>query len=301
VPDWPPASRPAGNAPVVERVIKISRTMRPGRGSLREPSAWTLPARRWCFKCQQRRSGHPGPNYQPDRRGLTDRLRADRSLIVAGMSCRRSAPRPRARVRRLACCRHSLATAILAEQIATRHRQVPTDVSFIAGLLHDIGLIVLDEFFATTSNGPSTGDPGSDSPDRGGEGAAPDDTRGAGDAGREGLETCRRDHRRDEVSQRLHAARLEPAHEALCHTVYVANMIAKARYWVRRGRSVHHEIVDDVWDQIDMSSAPDAGFWNQFEQQFKECHSFLSLPTTMVTCSRAIASWRSCASASRRA
>jgi HD-like signal output (HDOD) protein/ActR/RegA family two-component response regulator len=44
---------------------------------------------------------------------------------------------------------HSLATAIISERIARRAGTVNSDEVFLAGLLHDFGIIVLDEFFPT--------------------------------------------------------------------------------------------------------------------------------------------------------
>jgi HD-like signal output (HDOD) protein/ActR/RegA family two-component response regulator len=44
---------------------------------------------------------------------------------------------------------HSLATAIIAERLARRVGTVNADEVFLAGLLHDFGVIVLDEFFPT--------------------------------------------------------------------------------------------------------------------------------------------------------
>jgi HD-like signal output (HDOD) protein/CheY-like chemotaxis protein len=57
---------------------------------------------------------------------------------------------------------HSLATALIAERIAKRMGTVNTEEAFLAGLLHDFGILLLDEFFpsifekileATTDNG----------------------------------------------------------------------------------------------------------------------------------------------------
>ncbi|MBD3392435.1 MAG: HDOD domain-containing protein, partial [Chitinivibrionales bacterium] len=42
---------------------------------------------------------------------------------------------------------HSLATAIIAERLAKRLGNVSTEEAFLAGLLHDFGIIMLDEFF----------------------------------------------------------------------------------------------------------------------------------------------------------
>jgi len=42
---------------------------------------------------------------------------------------------------------HSLASAIIAERLARRLGDVSTEETFLAGLLHDFGIIVLDEFF----------------------------------------------------------------------------------------------------------------------------------------------------------
>jgi HD-like signal output (HDOD) protein/DNA-binding NarL/FixJ family response regulator len=44
---------------------------------------------------------------------------------------------------------HSLACAIIAERLARRVGTVNSDEVFLAGLLHDFGIIVLDEFFPT--------------------------------------------------------------------------------------------------------------------------------------------------------
>jgi len=44
---------------------------------------------------------------------------------------------------------HSLATAVIAERLARRVGTVNADEVFLAGLLHDFGIIVLDEFFPT--------------------------------------------------------------------------------------------------------------------------------------------------------
>lgn len=50
---------------------------------------------------------------------------------------------------RMAFWQHSLATALIAERIAKRMGRVNTDEAFLAGLLHDFGIILLDEFFPT--------------------------------------------------------------------------------------------------------------------------------------------------------
>lgn len=44
---------------------------------------------------------------------------------------------------------HSLAVAILSERIAKRMGTVSSDEAFLAGLLHDFGVILLDEFYPT--------------------------------------------------------------------------------------------------------------------------------------------------------
>lgn len=44
---------------------------------------------------------------------------------------------------------HSLSTAIISERIAKRLGGISTDEAFLAGLLHDFGIILLDEFFPT--------------------------------------------------------------------------------------------------------------------------------------------------------
>jgi len=57
---------------------------------------------------------------------------------------------------------HSLATALISEQIARRMGDIDTDEAFLAGLLHDFGILLLHEYFptifstileATTNNG----------------------------------------------------------------------------------------------------------------------------------------------------
>lgn len=57
---------------------------------------------------------------------------------------------------------HSLATALISERIAKRMGNISTEEAFLAGLLHDFGILLLDEFFpsifekiveATTNNG----------------------------------------------------------------------------------------------------------------------------------------------------
>ena len=42
--------------------------------------------------------------------------------------------------------RHSLRTAFLAKALAARHRGLPAESLFIAGLLHDLGMVVLDQY-----------------------------------------------------------------------------------------------------------------------------------------------------------
>jgi len=44
---------------------------------------------------------------------------------------------------------HSLATALISERIAKRMADVSSDEAFLAGLLHDFGLLLFDEFFPT--------------------------------------------------------------------------------------------------------------------------------------------------------
>lgn len=44
---------------------------------------------------------------------------------------------------------HSLSSAIISERIAKRLGGISTDEAFLAGLLHDFGIILLDEFFPT--------------------------------------------------------------------------------------------------------------------------------------------------------
>ena len=43
---------------------------------------------------------------------------------------------------------HALATAMAAEQIAQYMKIIEADIAYTAGLLHDIGKIVLDQFIA---------------------------------------------------------------------------------------------------------------------------------------------------------
>ncbi len=44
---------------------------------------------------------------------------------------------------------HSLATALIAERVAKRMGDVSTDEAFLAGLLHDFGILLFDEFYPT--------------------------------------------------------------------------------------------------------------------------------------------------------
>jgi hypothetical protein len=44
---------------------------------------------------------------------------------------------------------HSLATALISERVAKRIGRINTDEAFLAGLLHDFGILLLDEFFPT--------------------------------------------------------------------------------------------------------------------------------------------------------
>jgi len=50
---------------------------------------------------------------------------------------------------RIAFWCHSLATSIIAERLARRAGSINSDEVFLAGLLHDFGIIILDEFFPT--------------------------------------------------------------------------------------------------------------------------------------------------------
>ncbi len=50
---------------------------------------------------------------------------------------------------RIAFWCHSLATSIIAERLARRAGGINSDEVFLAGLLHDFGIIILDEFFPT--------------------------------------------------------------------------------------------------------------------------------------------------------
>lgn len=42
--------------------------------------------------------------------------------------------------------KHSLRTAFVARSLASRHRGLPAESLFIAGLLHDLGMVVLDQY-----------------------------------------------------------------------------------------------------------------------------------------------------------
>jgi HD-like signal output (HDOD) protein/anti-anti-sigma regulatory factor len=42
---------------------------------------------------------------------------------------------------------HSLATAVIAQKLAKKSRGIPEEKAFICGLMHDFGIILLDEFF----------------------------------------------------------------------------------------------------------------------------------------------------------
>lgn len=181
---------------------------------------------------------------------------------------------------RAACWRHSLATAIFAQQIAEHCREVPRDMAFTAGLLHDVGLVLLDEFCTSEFEDAVH--------------TSLQERIPLSDAERRVLKTTH-----EEVA--VHALRLwkfpdeiieaakfhhgvgdsgglSAAHQAFCGTIHAADLMARARGIGHGGDTYIAEIGDDVWSSLNLGSGLPAGFWTHFEAEFKECHAFLGVP-----------------------
>ncbi len=176
--------------------------------------------------------------------------------------------------------RHSMATAIVAKLLADRAAYPFPDLAFIAGLLHDVGKILLDEYYTPEFEQAGL--------------VALKDLIPMRDAERQVLET---DHAeigsaildlwkfpsaittavgRHHDLPRLDE-RMDPQLEKLCRIVHVADLLSKALGEGNGGDQVIREVPVAIWDALDLWDGLPPEFWKLFEDELARTQDFLDL------------------------
>lgn len=267
---------------VVERVMRISRDEQAGAGELAKAVSLDQAATALVLRVANSFAFGASKKIDNVAEAVTRiGFRQTRSLVVGRGVIGAFTPKTQSvGFDRVGCWRHSLATAILAKQIADQIPRVSTDVAFIAGLLHDVGKVLLDEFSAPDFEAAVH---------KGIQDHIP-----LKDAEQETLQTTHVEVATqalrawkfpDEVvsAVRFHhgtgleSAGLSAEDKALCQAVYAANSIAKATGIGPGGDTFISEIARSVWDELKLVGGLPDSFWLRFDKEFRQSHSFLGI------------------------
>ncbi len=186
---------------------------------------------------------------------------------------------------RNACWQHALATAILARQIAEHGTGLSSDAAFIAGLVHDVGRVLLDEFCPEQFDAVVR---------RAVEGQVPLTV-----AEREILQTSHAEvggqalwkwnfpaEIVDAVKYHhdlLDDTSVSSVHRPLWEVVHVADALARATGIGRGGvDAIVAEVAGSVLDNLGLTKGLPPGFWNRFADEFRSAHAFLGVPSGQV-------------------
>ncbi|GEM_PF-253917 len=176
--------------------------------------------------------------------------------------------------------RHSMTTAIVAKLLADRAAFPAPDLAFIAGLLHDIGKILLDEYYGAEFEQAAL--------------LALKDLIPIRVAERQVLET---DHAEigwailelwkfpsaiTTAVGRHHdlprpEEKMDPQQEKLCRVIHVANLLAKALGEGNGGDQIMQEVRKEVWEALGLWDGLPADFWKLFQDELARTQDFLDL------------------------
>ncbi|MEK7867220.1 MAG: response regulator [Planctomycetota bacterium] len=179
--------------------------------------------------------------------------------------------------------RHSMTTAIVAKLLADRAAYPAPDLAFIAGLLHDVGKIILDEYYGPEFEQAAL--------------LALKDLIPMRVAERQVLET---DHAEigwailelwkfptaitTAVGRHHDLPRPEEKMDAqqkkLCRVIHVANLLAKALGEGNGGDQVMHEVPKEIWESLELWDGLPADFWKLFQDELARTQDFLDLGDT---------------------
>ncbi len=210
-----------------------------------------------------------------------------RSLVV-GMSVFRMFPKGQRTVGfdRVEFWKHSLAAGIAARLLAPRAGFAGTDAAFLAGLLHDIGKLILDEYCAADFERATL--------------TSLKDLLPMCDAERSVLDT---DHARvgaavlrawkfpeaivDAVGRHHDVAerRLggDAAQQRLGRLVQAANLLAKALGEGHGGDQLLQEMPAGFWEEAGLGAGLPTSFMRTFDDEVARSRDFLEVPATVVT------------------
>ena len=207
-----------------------------------------------------------------------------RSLVI-GMSVFRMLPRGQRTVGfdRLEFWRHSLAAGIAARLLAPRAGIAETDTAFLAGLLHDIGKLILDEYCPSDFERATL--------------IALKDLLPMREAERRELET---DHsrvgaavlrawkfpeaivdavgRHHDVSERRQG--VDAAQQRLGRLVQAANLLAKALGEGHGGDQLLQEMPAGFWEEAGLGGGLPTSFTRAFDDEVERSRDFLEVPPT---------------------
>lgn len=181
---------------------------------------------------------------------------------------------------RLEFWRHSLAVAILGKMLAERAAYPAPDLAFISGLLHDVGKILLDEYYGSEFEQAALLSLKDLIPMRAAERQVLETDHA--EIGWAILELWRFPTVITTAVGRHHdlpgpEERMDAQQRKLCGVIHAANRLAKAVGEGNGGDQVMAEVSREVWESLDLWEGLPPDFWKLFQDELSKMQDFLDL------------------------
>jgi putative nucleotidyltransferase with HDIG domain len=176
---------------------------------------------------------------------------------------------------------HSLAVGLIAKTLAETINDVDRDLCFVAGLIHDLGKLIFDQYMSRQFESALeiSGKKGISLGRAEREVFQIDHT----DVGRELVERWRFPDEMTEVAHYHNSyseidTSLDPIYRPMVKVVYVANALAKAYRMGQSGDEVIHSIPDEFFAEMKLPSGLPDNFLEHVKQALSDYREFLNVP-----------------------